>query len=142
MYRIKPFVNQSILKTLYFSLIYSHLQYGITAWGNCTKTNLKKLSTLKNKAITLISNAPFATRTTYLYYNLELLKLEDIYKLEVGKIKHQYVNKNLPGSFDDFFISSSNVHSHNTRRSRNNYFLPRYTSSLAIGSVRYQGVIV
>ena len=68
--------------------------------------------------------------------------MEDIYKLEVGKIKHQYVNKNLPGSFDDFFISSSNVHSHNTRRSRNNYFLPRYTSSLAIGSVRYQGVLV
>ena len=34
LYKIRPFVNIKILKTLYYSLIYPHLIYAIEVWGS------------------------------------------------------------------------------------------------------------
>ena len=46
MYRVRPFVMLTIMKNLYYSLVYPHLLYGIQAWGFGFQTNLNKLITV------------------------------------------------------------------------------------------------
>ena len=36
-YRIREYLSTNELKMIYFSLVYSHLQYAIGAWGSATK---------------------------------------------------------------------------------------------------------
>ena len=43
MYRIRPFVTPTILKNIYYSLVYPHLLYGILVWGSAFDTNLNIL---------------------------------------------------------------------------------------------------
>ena len=38
-------------------MIHPHLLYGITVWGNAFDKHLKRLATLQNKAVKLISGA-------------------------------------------------------------------------------------
>jgi len=38
---IKSFVNENIVKTMYFAYLHSSLKYGILIWGN--SSNLKKI---------------------------------------------------------------------------------------------------
>ena len=52
-------------KSLYLTLIHSHLIYGITAWGNSSATN--KLYLLQKKALRLINNKAYASHTDPLF---------------------------------------------------------------------------
>ena len=57
MRRISPLVPPSILKTIYFSLFYSRLIYGITIWGGgCGETNINRIRKLQDRASSLIVN--------------------------------------------------------------------------------------
>ena len=70
----------------YFSIVYSHLQYAIGAWGGVGKTSLRRLNVLHNK---IMSYTSFRSKLDPLYKYLNLLKVDDIYKLEIGKIMHE-----------------------------------------------------
>ena len=43
-YRIRHFLSDNSLKSLYFSFVYSHLQFGIGAWGGVGITTLNQLN--------------------------------------------------------------------------------------------------
>ena len=47
LYKIKPFVNLQILKTLYYSLIYPHLIYAIEVWGSADTTHMNHIIMLQ-----------------------------------------------------------------------------------------------
>ena len=61
--RIKHFVPQSSLVTIYNTMFLPHLDYGIIVWSNCGDSNLSKLQKLQNTAMRIILGAPF----TYTY---------------------------------------------------------------------------
>ena len=48
MYRAKPFLNKESLLALYYSYIYSYLNYANLAWASTYLTNLKKLRSQQN----------------------------------------------------------------------------------------------
>jgi len=76
------------MKSAYYALVYPHLQYGAATWGQAPKTILKPLQTLQNKAIRLVANKPWNTSTNPLYHKMNILKQQDIIKLQIGKIMH------------------------------------------------------
>ena len=41
--KLKNFLDVKLLTNIYYSLVYSHLSYGIQAWGSACPTELKKL---------------------------------------------------------------------------------------------------
>ena len=43
--KIRPYVTIEILKTLYYSLIYSHISYAIEVWGNADSIHLNTTHT-------------------------------------------------------------------------------------------------
>ena len=106
--RIRPFVDQECLRTLYFGYAYPFLQYAVLAWGSATKTNLKRIHVLHNRILRLMSlHGPLIDielSNNELYKNMNLLKFDDIYFLETAKFMYRCTNKSLPDSFESYFV--------------------------------------
>ena len=47
--KVKHLLSCNHLTTLYYSLIYPHLDYGITLWGSTHTTNIKQLTIMQKK---------------------------------------------------------------------------------------------
>ena len=54
MYKLRPYINPTMLKNIYYSLIYSHMIYAIQVWGSAGKTEIHKILVLQKRAIKLI----------------------------------------------------------------------------------------
>ena len=75
-----------------------------------------------------------------LYQKLNILKLADIYGLELAKYMHQLRNNKLPFSLYDY-VKLNEIHSHNTRQTQNAvYFKPRVKKSIGKELLVYRGV--
>ena len=47
MYRIRKYVDLAVLKSIYYSLTYSHIVYAIQVWGPATDSELDKILILQ-----------------------------------------------------------------------------------------------
>ena len=90
---------------IYFSLVYSHLQYAIGAWGSATTNSLHRLNTIHNKIIKTISWSSFRCHVTPVYSHLNLLKVEDIHQLEIAKLVRNFHSNRMPNTFDRLFTA-------------------------------------
>ena len=113
--RVKNLLPSRVLKTLYFSLIESYINYGIIAWGNSVHIN--RLFKLQKRAIRVISNKPYNSHTEPLFKSQGILKTHDLYKLKVLLFMHDYKNHNLPTSFESVFKLNSELVLRETRQS-------------------------
>ena len=92
MYKLGPYINPTMLKNIYHSLIYSH---AIQVWGSAGKTEIHKILVLQKCAIRLISNkdkrpvnpGPLAA-TNPMFYKLEILKINYIFTLHIAEFIH------------------------------------------------------
>ena len=73
------------------------------------------------------------------YYHNKILKINDLFKLELGKFMYKYDKKLLPESFNPYFESIQRVHSYNTIASNENYFIPRVKSNKGLCTLHYLG---
>ena len=87
--KLKHFLPIYIMKTLYSSLIASHLQYCILLWANSHVTNVRKLQLLQKKAIRIITSSHYIAHTDPLFAMTKLLKLDDLYKYQLGIFMHK-----------------------------------------------------
>jgi len=100
---------------IYFSLVYSHLQYVVGAWGSAPKTGLHRLNTIHNRIIKTISWSSYRCHETLLYGQSNLLKLHDIYQLEIAELMHNFHSNRMPNTFDRLFTVVNSVHTHENR---------------------------
>ena len=56
MSKLRYLMNQKTLIMLYYALIYPFLSYGVTVWGNGSKTCIESLLKTQNRAVRIISN--------------------------------------------------------------------------------------
>ena len=109
--KLKQYLCTKSITTIYYSLVYSHLVYGIQVWGSACDTDLKILSTLQNKAVRIMTNNnTFQTESWALvsadplFVELKLLKIKEIFQLEVGKFIFSCLKKiPLPFSMTGLF---------------------------------------
>ena len=94
--KIRHYLPETALLKIYCAHIHSHLLYGLIIWGSTFPTYLKKLITLQNKAVKFICAAKFYDSSSPYYKRLKILKLTDLYKLEVGKFIHANFKKCFP----------------------------------------------
>ena len=111
----KRILPRDSLTQLYYSLIHSHILYGISLWGSAYKYNLRRIEVSQNKNIRNINNAPFNAHTTILYKKLNIPKLADLYKIELCKLMYCYSTSKLPISLSSLFTQNIEVHNYNTR---------------------------
>ena len=140
LYKVRHFLDKKSLLLILNSMFLSHLQYGIICWGRCNQTAMKTISTLLNKVLRCINFSNFHDSSTPLYIKYNLLKVEDIFKLEVIKFMYKWSKGNLPPTFNNYFNTIDNMHKHNTRYSKNNYFMSRKVTKVGMGALDYIGV--
>ena len=76
----------------------------------------------------------------FVYLNLRILKLDDIFTFELGKFMHQHHKNVLPNSFSDYFQELATAHQRTTRASvRGDIKVIRCNKAIGQRSLRYQG---
>jgi hypothetical protein len=134
--KLKPFLKEKLLRSIYFSLVYSYLSYGVQAWGSADNTTKNKIIVLQNKAVRIMSGVQYfqiygqepgpLPSSEPLYRRLELLKFNDIFKLNVANFVYATLNFESPPIFHDWFAFQHEIHEHSTRMSsevtRENFF--------------------
>ena len=119
--KIRSYVNIKTLRTLYYCLIYLHLQYCISSWGRASQTTFRPLKTTQKRILRIITRSLYCMPSTPLFSELELLKLDDIYKLKIAIAVHNKHNGNWPGK--QMLVNLTNLHDHNARLSSKLNFL-------------------
>ena len=132
--KLKYYLPIYTLKTLYHSLIHSHLNYGILAWGH----NTERLFKLQKRAIRSITNSSYNAHSEPLFKATEILKVSDIYKLNALKFYFNYLHFQLPHFLQSFpFKQRSSIHSYNTR-GRSNLCVNKTNRKFADACLRNQ----
>jgi len=134
MNKLKHYLPSDILKTLYNSLVFPYLNYGIIVWGIAAS----KLNKLQKKAIRIVSGATYNAHTQPLFKKLELLTIEDIKKLQDLKFIFKYENNSLPDYFlFTMFVRQDEIHRYNTRQA-SHYRVPQSRHVFVRNSVRHR----
>ena len=61
-----------------------------------------------------------------LFEQFKLLKLNDLYHLNLGKFMYKYNHNALPSCFNSFFTLTSNIHSYDTQSTRKTNLYVRF----------------
>ena len=109
--------------------------------SSCGDQHLNKLVIIQKKIIRLIVNAEYSEHTPPLFQSLKLLKLRDMYTLEIAKFMYKCVIRDIPEPLSNIYTVTNRVHGHDTRQ--NEHFRPsisRLKSSTQ--SVLYKGPVI
>ena len=100
--------HSKVFITAIHSLVYPHLIYGILTWGSTNNSVRHPLQVLQNRLMRIISrvkkNSHIANNSVY--HKLNILKIKDIYHLEMAKFMYLYHNNKLPKLFNQYFSVS------------------------------------
>ena len=142
MYKLKPFLPKSALLKIYYAINHRNLLYALPAQESTYPIYMSKLCILQNKAIKVICDCKKLDHVTFYNCELNILKLQDLYKHEVVKIAFRFSRYNLPPALQHRFSKTSEISFRNTRSSTKIYklYTPRYTTTQLQKSVKYQGV--
>ena len=130
--KLSYYLPSKSLLTLYYSLVHTNLLYALPIWASTCQTYLLKLKRLQNKVIRIIAKAPLKSKLTPQYKKYQILKLEDLYLLEIGKIMYLFSHNKLPTPFCHYFYYSANSYSylhHQKFFHKLTIFTPLYNSS-------------
>ena len=117
------------MKMVCYSLVYSHLQNCINSWGSASETTLHPLKIIQKRSIRIMTGSEYRAHAEPLFQQLQCLKLNDIYKLEMAKLMYRIMIS--PTKTNDFQLISQCHHDHGTRlRNNRNYCLPRVRTKL------------
>ena len=123
-YRLRKLVPPYILRTLYYSMVglHSRVQYEIILWGSTFHSTLRELEVRLNDIVRTMTSRRKFDHVSPLHKYLSLLKLQDIYKLELAKFMCQLSFNKLPKIIESAFPKIENIHNHNTRHTQNTKF--------------------
>lgn len=115
--QVRNLLPPDILKTLYYSLIFSKLQYGIMHWGNKSvfAYNVNRIISQLDKAICAICGTKYTRNTDPLFAKCKILKFDDIVKLEMLKFMYSYSQSTLPPPLMNLFHDNRDFHNYQTR---------------------------
>ena len=106
---------------LYYSLIFSHLNYAIEIWGSAHNIYLNRILILQKRAVRMISYCDnrlddFSFHSSDpLFYKLNIHKVQDVFILRIAKFIFNCLIKTTPVNFHLWFNLTTEIHSYNTR---------------------------
>ena len=133
------------LKQIYYNLIYPYISYSILAWDSVYNTHKKKIQVKQNHTVRLIFFARTFGRETEsakpLLNLLDLLTVDNIYRLEILKFSHSWHNGRLPEVFDNTFQYARNILRYNTRyTAKQNFYKYKVKTNVGKQSVSYMAI--
>ena len=92
---------------IYNSIIKSHLDYGILAWGSSSNSNMKTIRKLQKRCACNLILRKHASHSDLIFGNLEILKFDDLLKLNATSFMYDFINNKLPVTFFPMFTPLS-----------------------------------
>ena len=136
----KNILKQSHMMTLYYSLFYPYIDYGITLWGASYTQHINKLQTSQKKAIRLITGSKYNDHTDPLFRSTKMLTIKDIYEYKMAKFMYLFNANILPNPISEMLTMNTEIHNHFTRNRKNPHIQYRRTQ-IASKTLRHQGPI-
>ena len=104
--KLKRTFPQHILRTIYNSLIHPHFIYGLYLWG----LKCRRIKVLQKKAVRILAFKPYISHSTPIFKTLQILKIEDLYTIQLYKLYYKLRNNLLPSYFHTFTPYYHNDH--------------------------------
>ena len=123
--RAKNLLPPKALRTLYYSLIHSHLTYCPAIVGCTSKTNIEKISKMQKKAIRIITNSSYTAHTDPLFKQLNILTFKNIITQANLHLMHSIHYKYAPVSFNNFWQTNTSRNTQHNLRNTHDYTIPR-----------------
>ena len=143
MYKLRHFLPLPSRISVYYSLFYSRVTYGVLCWGVASHNVLNPIRVLQNKVIKAMLFKPFFFRIKTLLVQSNLLCIKDIVNLETAKHVHKFNTKSLPTVFTEQYTTVSTIHDHFTRASaRNDLVISRTLKDIGARATKVRGAAV
>ena len=126
------------MMNLYYSFIYPYLNYCNQIWGNTYITNLKPMVLMQKNIVRIITGSPYLAHTEPLMKELKLLNISSINKYGRALFSYKYVNSQLLGNFDNYFINNHQFRNYDTR-SREDMRIPNSRLDIRKQTIRNGG---
>ena len=98
LYRLRNVYPESVLVTIYNTLILPHFHYCLLLWGSVVKEN-HSLHLLQKKALRIITNSDYLAHTEPICKKLRILKISDMFSVALWKFYYKLMNNKLPAYF-------------------------------------------
>ena len=112
----------SVLRLIYMSLIYSHINYCNLIWGSANQTTLDPLLKLQKKAVRLVNKAKYLDHTEPIFHSLQIMTIHKMFMLNCLVFVYKCLKCYKYPNYKSRMIRNSDVHSYNTRG--NDSFVP------------------
>ena len=138
--KIRHYVKESTLRSLYFSLFSSHMSYCCQIWGQSGSYHLNKILSIQRSALRIISFRPFRSNVSDLFRSLNIPLFSTLVRISNLLYVFDSLSSNLPVSIANYFCKSRDVHSYNTRNIQHGKLVPPAFKSIKYGkySIKYQ----
>ena len=97
--KLKHFLPQYILKTIYNSLFLPHINYGLLTWGF---VNTNRIYLLQKRAVRNICDAKYNAHSSILFKHLYILEIHDLFMLNLFKLYYKTKFSNVPAYISSF----------------------------------------
>ena len=137
LYHVNQYLNESSLKTVYFSYIHSYLNYANIAWASTYPTNLKQIHLKQKHAARIVYNKDKFTNSKPLLKNLNALNVYQINIYQHLGFMHKFNNNETPKVFNN--IIKRPEHRYPTNFSSLNFSLKSYSLNNTKYSISFRG---
>ena len=101
--RCKNVLPINVHRHIYNSLVQSHLEYGVLAWGSSKNKLITSINKVEKRCIINLVPGNWLSHTDPLFGKLDTLKLKDIFDVNSKIFKHKYFYSQLQVSFNNMF---------------------------------------
>jgi hypothetical protein len=140
--KARHYINSEILTSLYYSLIYPYLMYGLAFGAILINMFLFLCSFYKKKQLgKLMTFSYYNDHTNPLFLKLKILRLEDLVYLHTALFMFDFHSGNLPATFQHFFQPVNQRHNYNAiLAAKSTYYLPKARTNYGLLNIKYVGV--
>ena len=138
-YNIRDYLFLENCKTIYYTMVYSKIRYGICVYGFAKNESTNKLQVLQNKLLKVLTGKEMRYSTSMLHNDLHILQVKDILAQEIASFVNKYLNNKLPTIFAGYYTKFCDIHHYNTRGSTNTLSIPKYKSEIGKKTVKVNG---
>ena len=132
---LRDSITKNVARQLYHAFIYSRIDYGVQVYGSCSNKLLSKIQILSNKLLKFLLKRHPRTPTNHLYNELKILKVTDIFEVNVLA----FVKKCLYGQCPTIFQNYYTYQQHNYPSREPKLYIHRHRTNLAANSLKIKG---
>ena len=108
LYKVRQFINERTLISIYRAIFDSYLNYASIVWGE-TKSLINRVFIIQKKALRTIYFKGKFDHTRFLFSESNIIKLPDKISIEHCLFVSKSLNSKLPEIFNNWFVLSSDT---------------------------------